>query len=263
MYHIIQTKNQSFTINLELITQRPERLRIVTIDINKPNTSYSDRYINISGKRDIEIKVPLSPKTMALVVLNTRTGINPKQNDNSFVAKITSFKKLKTYQLWLKPETKSFINFAKEFCENAGIIPIGVYESNDKKYTIHYLNIITDRKTGKVMFTPSQIGNKSGLIRVSREHFISYTVPQRYIILLHEFAHKYINPKKGKRIDDELAADKNALYIYLGDGFPRIDARTVYLKVFINSNNEENLLRYTEIDNFIKKYDEGHIAYAN
>jgi hypothetical protein len=268
MFQVVPANQKSFMLVLDLITKSPEQLRVYTYDIRKPYTLYSDRYININGSRQVEIRLPLTPNELGVVVYNVRTRIHPKQKDNTYNAELVSsdrndkrkiYHKLKTWQVWTDADTDSFIKFAQSFCVNAGVIPIGMYQSNDRKFTIDFLNVIKD-KSGNIMFTPSQIGNKTGLIRVSREHFLKYSIPMRYVILLHEYSHKYINPKKGKKITDEFAADKNALYIFLGQGFPRVDARTVYLKVFITSDSEENLRRYNAIDDFIKQFDAGKIT---
>lgn len=70
-------------------------------------------------------------------------------------------------------------------------------------------------------------------------------------ILLHEFSHVYMNDN----VDDEVEADLNALLIYLGLGYPRIEAFEVFCKTFANAPTPQNKLRYDRIKNFIDKFD--------
>ena len=81
----------------------------------------------------------------------------------------------------------------------------------------------------------------------------------RMVILLHEFSHKYMNPKIGKEISDEVSADINALNIYLSLGYPHIEAQYAFLKVFKGANNAFNKKRYLILDDFIKKFTKGEL----
>jgi hypothetical protein len=78
-------------------------------------------------------------------------------------------------------------------------------------------------------------------------------------ILLHEFSHKYMNPKIGREISDEISADINALNIYLSLGYPYIEAQYAFLKVFRGANNPFNKKRYLILDDFIKKFINGEL----
>ena len=97
-------------------------------------------------------------------------------------------------------------------------------------------------------------------IALSKSKFIGYTVPMRLIILLHEFAHKYLNPKIDKPINYETGADIQALYIYLGKGWSPFEAHKSFLYVFRTASSEENHKRYKIINDFISKYDRGEIS---
>jgi hypothetical protein len=110
------------------------------------------------------------------------------------------------------------------------------------------------------MNTPARIGHKSGIIEVSKNSFDKYTVAMRMIILLHEFSHKYKNPKIGLEISNETGADINALYIYLGLGFSKIDAICVFAKVFLRAQTESNINRLRRITDYIEKFE--NLEYA-
>ena len=128
-------------------------------------------------------------------------------------------------------------------------------------FIVDYYNQIVDwQSTWLPLTTPARVGHTSGIIEVSRKHFLTYTVPMRILILLHEFSHKYLNHKIGRATSDEVAADINALYIYLAHGFPDLEAHQAFLYVFKDANNAENARRYRVINDFITKFNEGKIA---
>ena len=70
-------------------------------------------------------------------------------------------------------------------------------------------------------------------------------------ILLHEFSHFNLN----ENIDDESEADLNGLLMYLGLGFPRIEASSAWLEVFLGAQTEQNKERYKLIEQFIKDFE--------
>ena len=81
----------------------------------------------------------------------------------------------------------------------------------------------------------------------------------RMVILLHEFSHKYMNPKVNRDISDEVGADINALNIYLSLGYPDIEAEYAFLRVFKGANNVMNKKRFLILDDFIKKFSTGQL----
>ena len=195
---------------------------------------------------------------MFLEVYNEFSGIPARVNDPTFQAKITKITKIETKDVWMDADTESFVKFAEAFSERCGLLSLGDYKSADGKFLIRYMPYLTviDQKGNEIISnTPSRIGHITGKIEVSQRHFQQYSVPMRDIVLLHEYSHKWLNPKENKKIEDESAADLNALYIYLGRGFPRTDAREVYLNIFLKSRSEENAKRYERIDEFIKRFD--------
>jgi hypothetical protein len=152
------------------------------------------------------------------------------------------------------PLVRSFVNFATRFCYNAGSLPSGTYLSDDKKFVIKYLPIIED--DGQEQTTPARIDIDNGTIEISKKHFLDYTVPSRMAILLHEFSHVYLN----ENVDDEVEADLNGLLIYLGLGYPRIEAFEVFAKTFLTVPSDGNKMRYDKIKAFIDDF-EKHNTY--
>jgi len=271
MIFSIPSNSIPFTLLLEVSTNRPETISIVAKDATvrkgegQADTFYISRVADVKGKRLFELKFPQTPKLMSLAVFNTKKGNFPNDEDKSF--RITKFeaKELKTCPLWQDKEMHSFIKFAQEFCEQAGNLSAGdykpsIYRSNDGKFCIDYYNKIRNRKTGEYVSTPARVGHNTGIIEIAKSDFAKYTVPMRIIILLHEFSHKFMNPKIGRDISDEVSADINALNIYLSLGYPFIEAQYAFLKVFRGANNEGNRKRYLILNDFITKFAKGELT---
>jgi ferritin len=98
---------------------------------------------------------------------------------------------------------------------------------------------------------------------VAYSKFKNYTIPMRIDILLHEFSHKYKNPKIGLEISNEIGADINALYIYLGLGFSKIDAICVFGNVFLKAQSSGNQERMRKIMDYINKFENQEFAKLN
>lgn len=240
-------------------------IAIKAYDPQKPNTFYINRGGNVNGTRTFKLKFPVSPSWIKVAIFNPNNGNMALAEDDSFTVEDIKVQKLEEYDVWWNKETKDFYKFAVDFSENASILAAGnhknpvIYKSDDGKFQIDYYNVITDDKTGGALSTPARIAHRSGIIEVSKNHFLQYSVPMRLVILLHEFSHKYLNPKIGKRIDHETAADIQALYVYLGKGWSPVEAHLAFLHVFKGAANESNHKRYKIIDDFIMKYERGQI----
>jgi len=261
----IPSNYNSFQLNLTINTNELSRIRIVALDPNKPATKYIDRTGKLSGKRTFELKFPISPKKLKVVVYNVSNGNMPYGEDSSFSIIDMKVDKLPVYDVWWNKDTQNFYNFAVEFSQNAGILSAGenkphIYRSDDNKFTIDYYNNIIDRQSNKLLSTPARIGHNTGIIEVSKNKFLQYTVPMRLIILLHEFAHKNLNPKIDRPISYETGADIQALYVYLGKGWSPYEAHKTFLHVFKSANNEMNHKRYKIINDFISKYEKGLVS---
>ena len=137
----------------------------------------------------------------------------------------------------------------KEFCENAGILSAGRYQSDDKKYTIDYLPQIVHE--GKTLTTPAIISNKNGRMEISQKAYKEMSIPMRMAIICHEFSHFYLNEIQ----KDEIEADLNALTLYMGMGYPVIEAHKAFLETFYKSPTESNKERYVYLKTFIYNFD--------
>jgi len=262
---LLATNRVPLSLVLGIRTSKPEMITIIVRSIRKPQTYYIRRQTEIDGEREYILNLPQSPKGTEVLIFNSAVGNLPSNQDPSF--QITEFKteSLQTCPINMKFGTESFVKFAQWFSENASILSGTVqgkpstYRSNDGKFQIDYFNKIVDRDTGRVLTTPARIGHTSGIIEVSKSDFLRYTVPMRMIILLHEYAHKYLNPEVNKPIAYETGADINALNIYLALGYPPAEAYYAFLHVFKDANNADNAKRYHILNDFIKKFTNGEI----
>lgn len=252
MTFLVPTRYEELTLLIKVYTNSPETIRIRVFDAEQANTTFTDRYRTVDGESIFFVRLPVSGENAFVEVYNEKHGNLPVGMDNTVVVEsITKEpleKKLDVID-FSNQYVKSFVTFATRFSYNAGTLPTGNYVSDDKQFLIRYLPTIEDG--GVEQSTPARIDITNGKIEVSKKHFVDYTVPNRMAILLHEFSHVYLNDN----VDDEVEADLNGLLIYLGLGYPRIEAFEVFAKTFLNTPTEQNKVRYDKIKSFIDHFE--------
>lgn len=203
-----------------------------------------DRWKTIKGNEILETRLPQSPKKLMVRVIPESSNL-----------KVLGFeaKSLPVYSVCLKRNSniKAFVKFAQNFSENLYYLPVGTYYSDNRKFRIDLFDVITDDETGRKLRTPARISNQTGRIEVSKSHFMKMTIPMRMAILLHEFAHFYMNEKQ----TDEVEADLNALKIYLSLGYPYIEAHKSFIHTFRGNQTRQNKMRYEEIKKFVNDFE--------
>jgi hypothetical protein len=253
--------NKKFSLYITIKCTGTKKIRVWAEELGKRNSKYADREIEVNEERTIYFSFPVSPKRLFIGALNCE---NP--NDNTFQVTLEK-KELITYQVWLDQQTRDFLNLAIHFSQVSGFEDASdkgrIFTTQDKEFTIKYFNIIRDLATGQMMNTPARIGHTTGIIETAKQKFDKYTIPMRVIILLHEFSHKYKNPKIGLEISNEIGADINALYIYLGLGFSKIDAICVFANVFLKAQTAGNIERMRKIMDYIQKFENQQFAKRN
>lgn len=261
----IPSNTLPFSLILGIQTNSPEKINIIALDAAQQKTIYINRNAEIKGYREFELKFPQTPYNMVLSITNQKFGnLSDSQLDKTFKVKKFEVKELKTCPIWMDDDIKNFVEFAKWFCGNASVLSAGdmqpsIYRSDNGKFCIDYYDKIRSRETGEFVGTPARIGHNTGVIEISKVDFLKYSVPMRMIIILHEFSHKYMNPKLNRDIGDEVSADINALNIYLSLGYPSIEAQYAFLNVFREANNIMNKRRYLILNDFMKKFNNGEL----
>jgi hypothetical protein len=239
------TDRKPTNIKVSVSVKYPMKIRIRAIDPYKKGALYIDRLATVEGEEDFEIRLPQSPEKLLIKVFA------PQAKNNKALIDVTLEKiELPQHLPCLSGKrVSSFLKFAKEFSENAGILSAGRYQSDDKVYTIDYLPVISHE--GRVLTTPARISNQTGRMEISQKAFRDMSIPMRMAILCHEFSHFYLNEVQ----HDEIEADLNALTMYLGMGYPVIEAHKAFLETFYKSPSDVNKERYVYLKTFIDNFD--------
>jgi len=233
------------TLAITIWCEGKSDLHLIVEDGENDETMLTNRKCVVDGLKTYYVRIPVAPDVAKIEVFSESVSESDFGIDD---VEVMQLKTDYTNGNFDKEEAKSFINFAEEFCYYAGSIPAEAeYTSDDGVFTISYLTNI--KSNGEIVATPARISQNDGLIEVSKTDFLRYTVPMRMAILLHEFAHYYLNDV----MEDEVEADKNSLELYLGMGYPRIDAYNVYLDVFENSPSELNKERYEALNSLFNQ----------
>ncbi len=249
------SNNQPASLYVTLKCNGKKRFYLNVADATKPNSLYAKREMVVEGSRTIFFSFPVTTEKMVITIIN----MGNKQ-DTDFVLELEQ-KPLRTYNIWTNEETRNFLRLCFDFCQVAG------YESanpngrlwTDGYFNIRYYPVIRDGK-GNPLSTPARIGHNTGNIDVAKNRFERYTFAERVVILLHEFSHKFRNPKMGLAIENETGADINAIYIYLGLGFSKIDCINVFANVFLKAQTPGNIKRMRAIMDYIEKFEQGDYA---
>lgn len=244
--------NRQMLFNITLVTDKDMPVRILASDNIKPYTDYTDRYYTFRKgvPNTFKIRMPLSPKVTLFNIYNDKNwssqGIKLINKEAQLLR--TYYEQIDGYA---EPKLSEFIRFALEFCERAGYLSEGEYYSPSGIFLIKYNKEIRSKDTGAVKNTPARIDSRYGDIEVSQSKFKDYTVPGRFAIMMHEYAHKFRN----KVMSDEEEADFHAATIYLALGFPRVEILNVFSKVFHNADGKLNRDRYNKLKVFVDNFD--------
>ena len=239
---------------LEPTGNKPCNVAMRVFDKTQAATVFVVMKKTIAQRESLFVRMPLSPNTVQVQAVNVDYGSNPVLRDTGF--RIVYIKKHEL-QLTLAqtkmdtPMVRSFVRFAQRFAYNCGWYDVNrTYKSNMGGFSIEYLPFITKPNTNVRMSTPARVSTKTGLIQVSKEQFVLFTIPMRMAILLHEFSHYYLNTD----VSNEVEADLNALTIYLGLGYPVKEAYSAFRETFIGYPSEQNKQRFKIINKFIRDY---------
>jgi hypothetical protein len=252
----VNTKEQPVTLQIGVKVKTPTKIYLKVVDADKPLTSYTNRFATIEDCNDFFVRMPISPRRAQIIIKSE----NELDGSKDLTYKIVTAKKLplktKLEAINMNPTIRRFVKFCQDFCKRASYVSAkgSIYTSDDGQFRIDYLDDIVGAN-GKSLKTPARISRTEGIIEVSKSKFLNYTVPMRMAILLHEFSHFYLN----QDMANETEADLNGLLVYLGLGYPRIDAYNVFTQVFATSPSGLNKERFEVIDNFIQNFDKTFI----
>ncbi len=255
---IYNSDNRKMTLNITITCNGKKKFRVWAEELGKRNSKYAEREIVVENSRMIFFSFPVSPKQL---FIGCGDVSNPQSKDFTMTIEEVP---LKTYDIWMDEDTEKFVQLDVIFSQKCGFekaSPDGtIYHTKDDMYSIKNFPVIKDAITGQPLSTPARVGHRTGIIEVSSIKFARYTIPMRIIILLHEFSHKFKNPNIGLQINNEVGADINALYIYLGLGFSKVDAICVFANVFLKAQSEGNIQRMRKILDYINRFEQQEFA---
>jgi hypothetical protein len=239
------TNSQPCILGISLSGYDDAEGSLVVYDADDPSKVFTKRDVSLDNNKRYFVRMPISSEYVVI-------GAKGKNGEDIEIVDVEmyDFEENLSHEFFTRDEVNSFIDFAEEFITNSSNLTAGEtkYYSDDDVYTIVYRDVIKDG--GEYVPTPARINQADGTMEVSKKHFDKYSIPMRMAILLHEFAHFYLNDV----MTDEIEADRNSLNIYMGLGYPRIDAYNVYLDVFEHSPSELNVDRYEALNRLIRNH---------
>ena len=203
----------------------PAQIEVRGMAENEPSSVFFVRKRGTgAGDTVIRIPMPLSP---------TNTDLEIQLSSNAHVmwevAGFEALQRLKKERIKPQKSVADFLEHALIFARDSGNYQAGyTYMDSQNRFPIHYMDGIYNNK-GQRINTPARISRKTGEIEVDANAWVGLTVANRMQILLHEFGHYY------KQTKSEAAADKFALRLYLGLGFPKSEAVYTYTRSFHDS----------------------------
>lgn len=235
----VETKNIPMILEVRVNSNVYANVQVYVLKPEYENTAIVCREMRFRGSFVFKLMLPINGDKVVVVARD--------KNTNDEKPKIVSVERshLETnipQELYNNPLIPEFIQHALEFSLRASFLPLGDYNSKKGNIKIKLVDSLEALdKDGVVRKTKSvaRVDSKTRVIEVSKQNFKNYTVSGRFAILCHEFAHVYMN--KDKHNEEE--ADKNAMKIYLGLGFSRVDLLTTWIKVYKNADNPENRKR--------------------
>ncbi len=250
------TSGEELILKVGVRTKSSEQIRIVVSDANQKNTVFTNRYNIVNGDQRFYVRMPLSPLVALVQVFNDKDGsnagfvmIDSNGKPGMGIERLPLEKKMDIVDMG-NPDVREFVDLAQRFCYNAGWLAAGNYQSGKIKFS--YLPTIINEELDKESATPARIGEDSAIIEISQKLYVPYTVPMRFAILCHEFSHCYRNEDKYSEVE----ADLQGLLIYLGLGYPHIEAYQAFLETFIGTPTELNNVRYQKIKKFITDFEQ-------
>lgn len=250
----IPSDKKRFQIRIGIRAYEPMSLGIVCSDKYQRNSDYIRRRVPFqehafagqkSAYREFTLPFPVSPEEMNIRFYDKDTG-----SDQNFSVEKFTIEKMDAAEVWAEPAIHRFVDFNLDFCQRAGYLSPGVYDSPDGDFLIQYLPVITD-EIGQPLVTPARTNRRTGRMQVSRDAFRKYTIPVRIVVLFHERFHFQIPTRR------ERPADLNALRLYLDLGFPRTEGVYASTKIFLDhplTVGKTHFERVKDNINFIDNY---------
>jgi len=212
----ILTENEPQNIVLLIGNPHGAKIRMKAFDFDKPKTVYINRFLpQTKGIQPIRLPLPISPERLEIQfisdldfeILEAHTEDVVFGQNYKFTEDIVEFLKL---AVW--------------FAENASYLEKRTYQN--AFFKIVYLDVVRSILNYKPLQTVARVNRETAQIEVAQSRFDEMTVPMRFFILLHEFAHWYLQTQ------NEFYADRFGTELYLNLGFSKAEAIASLARLF-------------------------------
>jgi len=240
MTYIFQTGTKPCALELVLQSREARNIFVVGYDASNGDP-YFRRICEIDPgqRRTFFFGMPISPGKLKVQIFD---------QDNRMFSRPDGYQignprlvALRTAPINLSKESTDFLHFAEWLAVNLPNLQAGKDYVLDKKFKIQ---LFSDLPTS----TPARIHATDDYIQVSKVDLLTMTVPRRIIILLHEYAHNYLNNNP----NNESEADLNALTIYLAKGYPFMEAVYAFTKIL--HDNDQSVQRMEWMIRFMQQH---------
>lgn len=237
---IVPTDKKKLSINFNIYFESNFSLSALGYDKNNTKTTFFNRLITpASNIFNVDFPLPISPRK--LVIQFNNDNYVP---DNMYSILEMDIDTLNNPGVELSLEDYENIKWIIDFCKDASYKLDGIYYGPNKMF-INYMPRIIDEVEGEIP-TPARIDHVSAETQVNSTKFRLLTVPQRVVILIHEYWHWRLDTK------DETECDLQSLRVCLGLGFPKTEC--IYSFTNILSDSHQNEKRLKQIVNYIHNF---------
>jgi hypothetical protein len=218
--YLLNTRKEPCAIHVVITTAGSGMpFYLIGYDAFTPKTFFFQSRFLISGREEITMNCPQSPRNMK-VVMWADGGIDFYVH------------KLEILPLSVPQDKPEWVQFLERFSRYCGMLWPGRFQADNVPFEIDYRrHIITD--SGHEHTTPARISVDEPVIQVSKNKFDAMSIPQRMVILLHEVSHNFINNNP----DSEMESDDNGLLIYKDLGYPKIEAINAFSEIMSDTDN--------------------------
>lgn len=231
MTYRLNTKRKPGVVKLTISNK--SNLFIKGFDPAFPKRVFFKRMITDKGHDEVyNFGIPLSSKFIDINILDY--GQSGFRIDN------IQYEKLRRKPVYVDKLTKHFLNFSKNFSYMAHTYGVGRHID---KQNIFKVDILPDLDG-----TPARINIHNNLIEMSKRTIEDDTVAGINWLLVHEYAHNYINDDE----DSEHEADYHANELYLSLGYPLVES---YNMVASFSDTELNKSRLVHTADMLDEYE--------
>ena len=229
---------------LEVVLQSNAARNIFVVGYDSRNKDpYFRRICELDpGERHVfYFGMPISPQQLTVQIFDQDNRMYSRPE--TFQVGQPTLVALKTAPVDMTQDDKDFLEFAEWIAVNMPTLKPGkTYYLDDGKYEIQ---LFDDLDTS----TPARIHSSEDYIQVSKVDFLTMTIPRRIVILLHEYAHNFMNNDK----ENESEADLHALSIYLSMGFPFMESIYAFTKIF--HDNQQSVERLQWMQQFLEQHE--------